>query len=188
LTLGVNQVGDLEFIFSLFGLLLGLALSEALAGLARALKSKHRMKIGWPTALLGLLVSCDVVTFWMFGWSLREGIKVSWPLMFGGFVITGIYYVCASLIFPDSGDEDFDSHFERVRPLVLGGVVLCNMALFAFTYSLIGLAPFLNLRAAIISWSLFPFALLAGFAKDRRIVLASLGWLIALYPLSLIWA
>lgn len=178
---------DLEFIFSLFGLLLGLALAEALAGLARALKSKHRVKIGWPTALLGLLVSCDVVTFWMFGWQLRGGLKVSWPLMFAGFIVTGIYYVSAALIFPDDEDEDFSAHFERVRSLVLGGVLLCNAALFAFTVSLIGLEPLANLRAAVISWSLFPAALAAAFAKDRRIVIACLIWLIALYPLSAVW-
>lgn len=180
-------MGDLEFIFSLFGLLLGLALSEALAGLARALKAKHRVRIGWPTALLGLLVSCDVVTFWMFGWSLREGIKVTWPLMFGGFVVTGIYYICASLIFPDSEDEDFDAHFDRVRPMVLGGVLLSNLALFGYTMHLIGLQPFLTVKAAIISWSLFPVGLVAVFARDRRIVIVCLCWLVALYPLSVVW-
>lgn len=42
-----------EFIFSLFGLLLGLALAEGLGGLSRALKTSHRVRIGWPTALLG---------------------------------------------------------------------------------------------------------------------------------------
>lgn len=180
-------MGDLEFTLSLFGLLLGLALSEALAGLARALKAKHRVRIGWPTALLGLLVACDVVTFWMYGWSLKDHITVSWPLLFGGFVVTGIYYVCASLIFPNSDDDDFDAHFERVRPIVLGGVILCNVALFAFTVHLIGFAPLSNFRAAVISWSLFPVALIAALAKDRRIVLAGLCWLIALYPLSVIW-
>lgn len=180
-------MSEMEFIFSLFGLLLGLALSEALAGLARALKANHRVRIGLPTALLGLLVSCDVVTFWMFGWSLREGLKVSWPLMFCGCVVTGIYYVCASLIFPDSDEEDFDAHFERVRPKVLGGVLLCNMVLFAYTVHLIGLQPLMNFRAAVISWSLFPVALTAALAKDRRVVLICLCWLIALYPLSVIW-
>ena len=43
-----------EFIFSLFGLILGLALAEGLGGLSRALKASHRVRIGWPTALLGL--------------------------------------------------------------------------------------------------------------------------------------
>ncbi|MBN8500851.1 MAG: hypothetical protein J0M19_06850 [Sphingomonadales bacterium] len=180
-------MGDLEFIFSLFGLLLGLALTEALAGLARAIKGKHRARIGWPTALLGLLVSCDVVTFWMFGWSLREGLKVSWPLMFGGFVVTGIYYICAALIFPDNDEEDFDAHFERVRPIVLGGVLIANAALFAYTVSLVGWTPLMNIRAGVISWSLFPVAALAAVARKRTVVLACLAWLIALYPLSVLW-
>ena len=39
-----------EYIFTLFGLLLGLALAEGLGGLARALKARHRVHIGWPTA------------------------------------------------------------------------------------------------------------------------------------------
>ena len=37
-----------------FGLLLGLALAEGLGGLARALKASGKVRIGWPTALLGL--------------------------------------------------------------------------------------------------------------------------------------
>jgi len=39
-----------EFIFTLFGLLLGLALAEGLSGLAKALKASHKVRIGWPTA------------------------------------------------------------------------------------------------------------------------------------------
>ena len=76
-----------EFIFSLFGLILGLALAEGLGGLSRALKASHKVRIGWPTALLGLFVSCDVVTFWMYGWAVRDLLPLGWPLMFGGFVV-----------------------------------------------------------------------------------------------------
>lgn len=47
-----------EFIFSLFGLLLGLALAKGLGGLSRALKTSHRVRIGWPTALLGRSSRC----------------------------------------------------------------------------------------------------------------------------------
>ncbi|NWO96362.1 hypothetical protein GY976_24845, partial [Escherichia coli] len=72
-----------EFSFSLFGLLLGLALAEGLGGLSRALKARHKVRIGWATALLGIFVSCDVVTFWMYGWTLRDLLKLSWPMLFG---------------------------------------------------------------------------------------------------------
>lgn len=178
-----------EFIFTLFGLLLGLALAEGLGSLSNAIKARHKVRIGWATALLGLFVSCDIVTFWAYGWSLREAVQVSWPFLFGGFVITAIYFVTASLIFPHYPEEwsSLDDHFDANRRLVLGGVLICNIALLGFTVSLVGLAPMLNLRTAIVTWSFFPVCLLAMWAKDRRMVIACMIWLIALYPLSAAW-
>ncbi len=176
-----------EFAFTLFGLLLGLALTEGLSGLARALKNRHVVPISWPTVLLGVFVACDVVTFWMYGWSLREKLEVSWPVMFGGFIVSGTYFVSASLVFPSDNEVDVDAHFDRTRGLVLGGVVFCNLALLALTISLIGLSPFGNFRALVITCTLFPAALIAIVARDRRVVVGCLVWLIALYPLSPVW-
>lgn len=176
-----------EFALSLFGLLLGLALAEGLGGLARALKSRHRGWIGWPTALLGLFVSCDVVTFWMYGWSLHSLIKVSWPLLFGGFVVTGIYYVAASLIFPDNDEVSFEDHFQRHYRMVIGGILLCNAVLVGYVFALVGFPGAGSLRTIIQTWSFFPVSLLAICVKNRRIVIGSLIWLVMLYPLSVVW-
>jgi hypothetical protein len=177
-----------EFIFSLFGLILGLALAEGLGGLARALKASHRVRIGWPTALLGLFVSCDVVTFWMYGWSLRDLLPLSWPVLFGGFLVTAIYFVAASLVFPDDPEawDDLNAHFDKHRRKVIGGILLCNIALLA-TVIVLAKWPTLSLRNVVITWSFFPVALLAIWVNDRRIVCTCLVWLIALYPLSAVW-
>ncbi|KTE21809.1 hypothetical protein ATE67_03905 [Sphingopyxis sp. H050] len=177
-----------EFIFSLFGLILGLALAEGLGGLSRALKASHKVRIGWPTALLGLFVSCDVVTFWMYGWSMRDTLPLSWPVLFGGFIVTAIYFVSASLVFPDDPEawDDLNAHFDRHRRKVLGGIFLCNVALIASVIWLAALPP-LDLRRIVITWSFFPVALLAIWTKDRRVVCACLIWLIATYPLSAVW-
>lgn len=182
-------MSEFEFIMSLFGLILGLALAEGLGGLARALKASNRVRIGWPTALLGLFVSCDVVTFWMYGWSLRDLLPLSWPVLFGGFLVTAVYFVAASLVFPDDPGtwEDLNAHFDQQYRKVLGGILLCNIALFAATIALIGIEKFGTLRAIVISWSFFPVALLAIVAKDRRVVITCLVWLIATYPLSAVW-
>ncbi len=177
-----------EFVFSLFGLILGLALAEGLGGLAKALKASHRVRIGWPTALLGLFVSCDVVTFWMYGWAIRDLLPLGWPVMFGGFVVTAIYYVAASLVFPDDpeGWSDLNAHFDKHYRQVLGGIFLCNVILIAVVGALNGFPPF-DLRRIILTWSFFPAAALALAVKDRRVVIACLIWLIALYPLSAVW-
>lgn len=177
-----------EFIFSLFGLLLGLALAEGLGGLSRAIKASHRVKIGPATALLGLFVSCDVVTFWMYGWSLRELLPFTWPVLFGGFVITALYYIAASLIFPDDPGEwgDLDRYFDLHASKVLAGVLICNVALLSTTAALAGV-PALNLRGIFVTWSFFPVVATAILVRRRTVRVACLAWLIALYPLSLVW-
>ncbi|MDT8759053.1 hypothetical protein MZO42_10120 [Sphingomonas psychrotolerans] len=178
-----------EFIFSFFGLLLGLALAEGLGGLSRALKASHKVRIGWATALLGIFVSCDVVTFWMYGWALRDLLQLSWPVLFGGFVVTGVYYVAASLVFPDDFAEwsDLDAWFDAQYRKVMGAVLLCNVALIATTMVLLGAEGMFSFRLLLCTWSFFPVSLLAIGARDRRIAIACLVWLIALYPLSAIW-
>jgi hypothetical protein len=178
---------EFDYAVTLFGLLLGLALTEALGGLARALKARRHVKIGWSTALLGILVACDVVTFWVFGWQIRSEIKPTWPMMFVGFVFTSAYYVSASLIFPESAEEDHEAHFAANYRLVLGGVLLCNTVLFGWIVYLVGIANLFSLRQIVISWSLFPALMIAIGARDRRVVLGCIVWLIALYPLSLVW-
>ncbi len=119
-------MSEFEFTMSLFGLILGLALAEGLGGLARALKASHRVRIGWPTALLGLFVSCDVVTFWMYGWAMRDLLPLSWPVLFGGFLITAVYFIAASLVFPDDPEawEDLNAHFDKQYRKVIGGILL----------------------------------------------------------------
>ena len=177
-----------EFIFSFFGLLLGLALAEGLGGLSRAVKASHRVRIGLATTLLGLFVSCDVVTFWMYGWSLRNVLPLSWPVLFGGFVVTGTYYVAASLIFPNDPDqwEALDDHFDKQRRKVLTGVLLCNIALLGTAAFYIGFPPF-DTRSVVVTYSFFPVIALAIATERRRIVMACMTWLISLYPLSAIW-
>lgn len=176
-----------EYIFTLFGLLLGLALAEGLGGLARALKARHRVHIGWPTALLGLFVSCDLVTFWQYGWQMRELIPVTWPVMFGGFLVTAIYYLAASLVFPDGDLDDLEAHFDRHYRTVIAGVFACNVVLFGTLLTLTDYPLMISVKTFIVVWSAFPAMLLAIFIRDRRVVMGCLVWLIFLYPLSAVW-
>ena len=182
-------MSEFEFAFSLFGLLLGLALAEGLGGLARALKASHSVRIGWLTALLGIFVSCDVVTFWVYGWSMKTLISFSWPSLFAGFVVTAIYYVSASLIFPDDPEDwrDLDGHFWKHRRKVLGGVVLCNAALLATVLGF-GLMPNpWEIRTLVITWAFFPLSAVAAISNSRPVVIAALASLVLLYPLSILW-
>ncbi len=183
-------MSEFEFAFSLFGLLLGLALAEGLGGLAKALKASHKVRIGWLTALLGIFVSCDVVTFWVYGWGMRELVPFTWPTLFAGFLVTATYYVAASMIFPDDPEEwgDLDGHFWKHRRKVLAGVFLCNAALIGTAYAL-GMTPASSsVRTIIITWGLFPLTIVAAVSRSQGVVIAALVALILLYPISILWS
>ena len=73
------------------------------------------------------------------------------------------------------------------RTAVLGGVLLCNIALLATTILLGGLSDATSLRTFIIAWSFFPVCLVAIMTPKRKVVMACLLWLLLLYPLSAVW-
>ncbi len=180
-----------EFVFSLFSLLLGLALATGLSGLAKALKVRHKIRIGWLTALVGLFVSLDLVTFWAYAWAMRDVIPPTFPALFYGFVATALYFVAASCIFPDEPDEwaDLDGHFFRQRRIVLGGTLIANAMLLGSAIGLLGGgSAWLSPRVMVVTWSLFPLTLVAMFATRRPVIASALIWLVLLYPLSILWS
>jgi hypothetical protein len=118
-----------EFVFSLFGLLLGLSLVEVLGGLVRALKSRKRLRVGWLTPLLGILTMIHVTTFWDDAWNQRELISMNNITLLTGLLITSIYYYAASFVFPDHEEdwEDLDDYYDRNKKFVLGGIIACQL-------------------------------------------------------------
>ena len=124
-----------EFYFSFFGLLLGFSVAEVTSGLANALNARRRVRIGWLTPLLALVILLDIASFWMFAWANREHVTIGWDTMFGGLVVAVTYYLAASLLFPRERDEwaSLDEHYWAQKRMVLGGVATANIVLLGFT-------------------------------------------------------
>lgn len=124
-------MSEFEFIFSLFGLLLGLSMAEVLSGLARAIEARLRpgstVRIGWLTPLLGAFVMLDLLSFWRAAWTVRDIVAVSGNALIAITLFASAYYVAAHLVFPRETDAeiDFDAHFFRVRRIVIG--ILCAL-------------------------------------------------------------
>ncbi|APR54014.1 hypothetical protein CA223_03715 [Sphingomonas koreensis] len=121
-----------ELVFAVYGLLLGLAIAEVLGGFSRTLKLKRGtrpVKIGWLTPLLGLLVILDLTSFWVIAWEVREQIAANYLTLIGVLSIVGIYYLAATLIFPDAPEEwpDFDDWYDKQNRLVIGGLLAANV-------------------------------------------------------------
>lgn len=178
-----------DFVFTLFGLLLGLSLAEVLGGMGRALKARKRVRIGWLTPLLGVVVMFDLVSFWAIAWSIRAEIPVNYLTLLTALLLTGAYYLAATLVFPDDpdGTPDFDAHFWANRRAVLGAVFLLNLPSWLYDWSR-GAGVHQNVESLTIT--LVFFALVAGAWLSRRPRAAGrfMIALILLYPFSSILA
>lgn len=125
---------EFEFLFSVFGLLIGLTLVEIAIKFADAIDAHHRRPIGWLTPLLALFVLIDVAGYWLFSWSLRDLLHVRWRTVFIALSVAMIYYLSASMIFPRSEGEwkTLDEHYWARKRLVIGGVLLVESATMAW--------------------------------------------------------
>ncbi|MES2043700.1 MAG: hypothetical protein V4475_07470 [Pseudomonadota bacterium] len=126
-------MSQFELVFAVYGLLLGLAIAEVLGGFSRALKLKRGTKavrIGWLTPLLGVLVMLDLTSFWLLAWDAREQIEANYATLVGVLAMVGIYYLAATLIFPDTPEEwpDFDDWYDKQNRMVIGGLLAANVA------------------------------------------------------------
>jgi hypothetical protein len=121
-----------DLVFAVYGLLLGLAVAEVLGGFSRALKLRRRAKpvrIGWLTPLLGILVMLDLTGFWLLAWEAQHQIGANYPTLVAVLGIVGVYYLVASLIFPDEPEEwpDFDEWYDKQNRLILCGLLAANI-------------------------------------------------------------
>lgn len=126
-------MGIFEVVFNLVGLVLGFALVEVLAGLAKTLRLRRTVRIGWLTPLLGIWVLMDVTTFWGSAWAMRDLLPSVWQSLGAGLVITSVYYLAASQVFPEdlSARQELDTHYWSVRRFVVGLVLACNCTTWA---------------------------------------------------------
>ncbi|HEY0627704.1 MAG TPA: hypothetical protein VGD23_00070, partial [Sphingomicrobium sp.] len=173
-----------SFVFSLFGLLMGLALAEAIGGFGKALELRHKIRIGWLLPLLGLLITFDITAFWLIAWQHRTEIPVQFTSLAAGLVIFGIYYLIAQLAFPDDVEEwpDLDAYYFRHKRWLLGGMYACNLLAMA-GLQLVGVSQL----ASVEQWTVF-LAFSAGmaaaiFLPGKRLNIAALCYQLLLYPL-----
>lgn len=187
-------MGGFEFVFTLYGLLLGFSLIEVIAGFGRAMEIGVRpaqagearaTRIGWLSPLLGLFVIFNLVSFWTGAWSLRDAIPVQYLALLFGLAVTGGYYLAAMLVFPRNIQDwtDLDNHYFQVKRWVAAVIAVCNASGSA-GMALAGINSMPGLDA--VALNLLFYGLLAAlfFARTQRANLILLILIAAAYPLA----
>ena len=171
-----------SFVFSLFGLLLGLALAETIGGFGKALELRHKIRIGWLSPLLGLGICFDIVSFWLIAWQNRAAFPVNFTSLAAGLVIFGIYYLIAQLVFPDDVERwpDLDEYYFIHRRWIIGGSYLCNLLAMA-GLQLAGVPQGTNVTWWVVYLAFSSAVVAIAFAPGRRWSLAALLYYLSLY-------
>ena len=174
---------NFEFVFSLFGLLLGLSLAEVLGGFGRSLQKRAKLKVGWLLPLLGLLVLLDVSSFWLIAWAVRDALPIALFPMIVGLLICCLYYLVATLVFPHDLDEwqELDSYYFAHRSQVIGGMILCNGLAFAGV-TLLGVNPMTSLDSQISSLVFLVSVAALLMVHGKRANLLLLAFIVLQYP------
>ncbi len=135
-------MGAFDLIVRLFGLLLGLAMGEVLAGFARTLRLRlgvsavadARVRIGWLVPLLGLVVLLSQLSFWLAFYELHGDVPLNLLVLLGLLGVVGGFYLVSALVFPAAPENwpDFDAYYLHVRRTVIGGVLAIELAALAY--------------------------------------------------------
>ena len=140
-----------EFAFGLFSLVLGLAITSVLEGLSGAIRARGKIRLGYLTPLLAVVIVLDLISFWWAAWTDRSDIWVNFITLIGAAVIASIYFVSASLVFPKSEAEDpnYDHWFFAHKQWVAGGIGLAYALLTCGETLSLGYVPGVPLAQAL---------------------------------------
>ena len=172
-------MSEFDLLFSLFSLLVGLAMAEVLGDLGRIIDRRRRLKAGLLTPMLATAVLLDLGSFWISAFEDRTLLKASNLGELAVLVFAGAYYLIATIVVPEDLDSrvELDSHYWQNRRIVVGGMFILNLANFA-----IAIKTGMN---SVLGWSIVAcfYATLAALfvANSYRANVALLAVLISFY-------
>lgn len=182
-----------DFFFTLFGLILGLAVAVLITGLTDILRERHRLKLGWLTPMLAMFLLLDLTTVWVNSWEGLRTIEVAYGPFLAGTIIAAAYFFAASMTFPKTPAEwpSLDDYYLQNYRLVIGGVLFANLGIAAIDgISRHSFAAFLHnishAELGVIWWvTLITMMVIA----RRRVQLAGLAIVLAegIYALVKFW-
>lgn len=120
-----------DFFFSLFGLILGLAIAVLITGLTDVLRERERPPIGWLTPMLGVFLLLELTTAWVNAWTGLQTIQVAFGPFMAAMLIAGAYFFAASMVFPNTASDwpSLDAYYQKRHRFVIGGVIVANLGL-----------------------------------------------------------
>lgn len=132
-----TTMDGLNWVFSLYAVVLGLTLAEVLTGFARSIRTRHSatldghrvVRLGLLTPLFAIWLMFDITSFWLVAWTVQDTISVNPLTLAFGLLASSFYYVAGSWVFPeeDTPTTDLNNHYFRLKSTVFSLVFASNL-------------------------------------------------------------
>jgi hypothetical protein len=122
----------------------------------------------------------DLGAFWALAWAIRDSIPANYLTLIVAMIVTGLYFLSATLVFPDECRQwpDLDDYYFAHRRQVLGGILASKMLARGAQFAL-GAVGWAYLPAFVL-FVLLTVGLMA--VRGRKASLAILLVFLAFYP------
>lgn len=135
-----------EYLFTFYGLLLGLAVANVATGFADMWRSREDIRPGWTTPLLGLFILLAAAQQWVSYWGGREGLTMEpWNLLISMGVAFPYIFVSTGM-FPRQYDKwgSLEEYYAAHSRVLMGVLALPTLASSIYNAVLFGLPDALS--------------------------------------------
>lgn len=125
----------IEIFFAVYGVLLALAIAKLLSSVARLIRQRAALRIGWCLPLLMLLLMLDICSFVNNASRMMGLADLSLATVTAGVFASGAYYLAASMIAPETFADwpDLDAYYDQHKRFVVGGMAMASVLGFEIT-------------------------------------------------------
>lgn len=155
-----------SFFFAFYGLILGLAVTELLGGLAAIIRANAARRLEPQTGLLALLTFVIICATWIDAWATERTVTLDFAGLWAPILIGTCYYLAAAVIFPHDAaayERLADYYAERKR-FVVPMLILAEL-LVSVTYRSVYSDLYEHRPAVFWLWQVpYKLAILGGYA------------------------
>lgn len=157
---------NFSFFFAFYGLILGLAVTELLGGLAAIIRANAARRLEPQTGLLALLTFVIICATWIDAWATERTVTLDFAGLWAPILIGTCYYLAAAVIFPHDAaayERLADYYAERKR-FVVPMLILAEL-LVSVTYRSVYSDLYEHRPAVFWLWQVpYKLAILGGYA------------------------
>jgi hypothetical protein len=122
-------VDSFTYFIAFYSLILGLGLTELLAGFAHMVRAKALKKLEPQTALLAVFILVDICSVWIDSWLTLKDVTVDFAGLWAPVLLAISLYLPAATVFPhdDADHQRLADYYRERKPFVLAMLLAVEM-------------------------------------------------------------